>query len=424
MRRFTDGSPDRGGCGHRAVPRHRWRRLALIAAILLSRPAWAQDERAVRLFEAAERLEQDAQTPLAYDQYELLVGRYPDDLLAPVALLRMGQRLWETGDVAGARAVVDQLNSDYPQAPSAAGGVVLVGMMQRAEASDPAGLRQALAIFDRVSQLYALDGYPDPQWRRDALMQIGDVRVLLGELDLAAAAYLAAVEDEAFSTGVARAQLKLSEVFGYQGNWAAAAEVLQRVVESGLRESALPLEVETARRARERLSLIHRLVLRPTTGSPAWRSNTSFGTGGRVQEPIGLAVGPAGRLLIADERSDQSWVFDAGRQLIAGPRSIAEIRLPWWGASGQPFILSKTAVRSAMRDDPPIRFQVPDGDDLETLSEMAAGTQGALGQWLVLDTDPRQVLMFDASQKFEKVLVRGEVIDVASDDRGQVYVLD
>ena len=68
-------------------------------------------------------------------------------------------------------------------------------------------------------------------------------------------------------------------------------------------------------------------------------------------------------------------------------------------------------------------------DDREPrpVEEIFAGSRGIYRQWILLDSDRKEVITFDESANFRGVLAGGrdqEPTDVTVDDLGRIYVLD
>jgi hypothetical protein len=261
------------------------------------------------------------------------------------------------------------------------------------------------------------------EWRAQALMRTGEVSILLDEVDSAAAAFLSAIEDEPASDWTAEAQLGLATVLLRSGDWVSASEVLQRIIDEAEEAGTRQLVVEAARR---RLSLAHRLVLRPSMGQQPWGGARRLQVSGtQFKDPIGVAATESGRLTLVDEGIPLVIVTDAAGTPVQ-KLTAKEVRQPFFGPDGEACVTSKKSVMfplSRMRED----FSVPDGNESKVLENLLSGTHGIFGDWLILDEDKNQVFLFSADGTFRDTVVGGDrsrPVDIERDYLGRVYVLD
>lgn len=387
----------------------------------------AQDLAVLRLLERADQLQGRGDAVATLRVFEDVVRQFPADERAPVALLRLAEGRWALGDADGALLAVNQLRQQYANAPSAAGTYVLEARLRLAEAEGPEDLRDVRATLSRVPALFDRDTYPDSTWRHASAMRRGSIALSLGDLDLAAAEFLAIVEDETRSETTADAQVELANVFALQMRWAQAAEILQRVSEARPVGPGAGEEL-TRERARRRLSLLHRTVFRPLAGQTPWTSVRRLQAPGRgFRDPIGVAVADDGRLVVADEGSDLALAFDPAGELIA-TTATDDLRLPWWTPDGEAYVLGRRAVQQPFAGSRRVVFDVPDDDELDRLEDLRAGARAPFGHWIMLDTDRRQVVRFDRAGAYLTTLLdrRGdlEIVDLEVDVRGRIWMLD
>lgn len=71
-------------------------------------------------------------------------------------------------------------------------------------------------------------------------------------------------------------------------------------------------------------------------------------------------------------------------------------------------------------------FFVPDGDQMKQIDEIVAGARGIYRQWLLLDENRNEVMLFDGAAEYLGVLTDegSGAVDVAVDYLGRFYVLD
>ena len=173
--------------------------MALVAAGAMPRAVVAHAQTAAGaeiLLSDAQRFEREGDLDRAFRQYELIVEQFPESAVTPRALLALGQGRWSRGEVDAARAATANLRSAYPRSPSAAGAFVLEGDIALARAQGPAELSAARDTFGGVPRLFETSEYPALEWRALAILRTGEISLLLGEFDEAAAAFLALIENE------------------------------------------------------------------------------------------------------------------------------------------------------------------------------------------------------------------------------------
>lgn len=378
---------------------------------------------AQRLYLDAQRLEQDGQVEAALRQYALLVQQFPDSHLAGDALLRLSRLHWGRGEAGRAGEVVERLLQEYPRSASAAGAMVLQGEMQVARARSQADLETARTTFGRIPLLYGPQAYPALEWRVQARVRSGELSLLLDDLEQAAAAFVGAVEDEPPSAWTPYARLGLATVSLRQGEWTAAAEILQRVADTSPTEEG---PGGAAAMARRRLALIHRLILRPSLGQEPWQEARRLQVAGlQFDRPVGVAATEDGRLLLVDEGTPfVAAVAPGGEVLRRLP--IKDVQLPWWGREAGAYAPQEESVVSLLAGER-LSFVAPKGDKEEPLKKLRAGERGILGHWLVVDEDRREAMLFSPGLEYLNVVhggSDGQPMDVAMGPRGYFYILD
>ena len=388
--------------------------------------SYAQEPGAIRLLNQADQLSRGGDVAATLQTYEDLVSRFPEDERAPVALLRLAEGRWTAGDREGATSAIARLRDRYGRAPSAAGTWVLEGQIQLATASSVDDLLTAHTTLGRVDALFGRSEYPDSIWRRQAGVVRGRLSLLRGELDLAAAEFLSVVEDEPAGPGTAEAQTALAEVLIYQREWSAAAEILQRVVDQAPADGLSGLTPHSL--ASRHLSLLHRTVFRPGLRRSPWTTMRRLEAPGRgLDNPVGLAVAPDGRVVVTDEGTDLALTFSADGQLV-GTTVVDRGGFPWTGPDGELYVLDRRGIQQPFGETVSATFAVPDGGGFRNLENLRAGARGVFDEWFILDTRLRRVVRFDRQRQYSATLVeRGggsEIVDLALDRRGRLYALD
>lgn len=398
--------------------------LRCLAQTSAATPEQAQAELAAqRLLFEARRLAQDGDLAAAVREYGLLAQRFTGRLEARQALLERAGLQLRLGNPQDGRDTAQQLIDTYPSSPEAAGAFVILGRSRSDQPSNAADLEEARSNFRRVPLLFGRDAFPELDWRGEARVRSGDIGLRLGETEAAAAAFVRAIEDEAPSRWTARARLGLAEVLLRQGEWAAAADVLQRLVRTS--ELGLPEgDAELAVVARRQLTQIHRLRIRPQAGQPRWQTARQVAVGLPLDKPVGIAVHEDGRLAIADDGASIGFVSadSNGTYTVVSRMPAEDPGKPWW-SDDQAYLPAKSRVQNLL-DRAAQSFIVMKGNEREPAEELTAGSRGLFGQWYLIESDLDRLLGYPPVGGRPGTLASGDPIDVATDRRGLVYLLD
>jgi len=401
--------------------------VAILALFAATASAQQQDpEAALRLLADGERLIQAGDLAAALRNYELLVQQFPLASIADDALLRTAQGRWILGDRQAAEAAIGRLQNEYARTAGAAGAFVLQGNIRMATASGAADLEAAREAFRNVVLLYGRTDFPRLGARASALVRAGEASVLLGESQEAAALFVQAIEDEPESTWTAAARLHLATVLLRAGDWAAAAEILQRIInESDRSDARADTDPTIAGKARRRLELGYRLLMRPALSQPPWTTARRLSvTGPRLDEPIGIDASEDNRVVIVDPGVPVIAVLEADGTLSNRVRST-DASHPWWGRDGFPYVATRRSVLDLLLQTRQTFF-VPENNEDKPVRDIIALARGIHRQWIVVDSDRKDVLLFDENANYTEVLVEGnyDPVDVTVDYLGNFYVLD
>lgn len=404
--------------------------VTIIAALLAAGVAGAQPqdpEAALRLFAEAERLTQEGDLEAALRNYELLVRQFDRAAIADDALLRIAEGRWQLGDRRAAEVAIDDLKTGYTGTAGAAGAFVLEGNIRRATSRGAADLEAAREAFRSVVLLYGAADFPGLEWRALARLRAGEVSILLGEPQAAAAHLVAAIEDEPHSRWTEPAQLHLATVLMRSGAWQPAAEILQRIIDESVLEAAVhDTDDGIVAAARRWLELSYRLQLRPSLSRQPWEGTRRVRfTGPQLKDPVGIEAGEDNRVVIVDSGIPLVAVVEPDGTLTHRITS-SDVFHPWWGRGTDPYVAAKRSVLnivSRRRQD----FMAPDKNEMKQVEEVTAGAHGIHRQWMVLDSKRKRVLLLDEDANHMSQLVGGdnsEPIDIAVDYMGRLYVLD
>lgn len=396
--------------------------LLLFTTAVATQGQSADDSAAQRLVLEAQRFEQQGQIDDALEEYGVLIAEFPESSLAPGALLRAAQLHAQRGETDLAFSTAQRLIDGYGRDQAAAAAWVLQGEVRRAQADSLLDLEEARGLFRRVPLLFPVGSFPGLEARSQALFQAGETSALLGALDEAAAAFIEAIEDEQAPEWKLRARVALASVWLWQGDWPAAADVLQRVAESTASSDSSE-QRHLAHLVRERLTLVHRMLIRPQAGQRPWSRARQLGVPGlTIKGATGVAAHDDGRLLIVD---------DGQQVLLIGPRGEISSRAAWRGAEhpffgfdAQAYVTVGDAVQSPGASR--VVFTVG-GEKPRTLEKLRAAQRGIFGDWVVADRSSGGVLLFDRDTRFVRSALEDQlddVEDVARDARGRLYLLD
>lgn len=400
------------------------RRFAVwLFALLLAAPAGAQDPAAERLWLEAQRREAAGDRAGAVEEYSLLAQQFPDDRLAPGALLASAEILRQSGAHGPARENLERLLEKHPRTPEAARAFVLQARLLIDGARSPIQLEEARAELRRVPLLYGPERYPDPEARAWARVSSGELGRLLGDAKGAGGDFLSALEDEPIGPWTARAQLGLGQALLDQELWAAGAEVLQDLVAE---RAELPESEEPRARAARLLTLVHRLVLRPASGQSPWARDRPFPRAeAGLRSPEGIAASEDGRVVLVDPRLEQIAVYGAGGESLASRAARTEAH-PFFSSDG----VAHAAIDGAiLRPETGQRAEMidPRPNKDESLREIRAGARGLFGEFFLLAKGFRGLLRYGTPDRGVELALGGDrpdFVDLARGASGSIYLLD
>ncbi len=304
------------------------RRLSLI--LLLSAGLSAQEADVIeRLFRSGERSYSEKAFPEAMETWNRLLKQDPRSPFAAQALYRMARHQADTRNPQAALALLDQLKADHWRSPWAAEGLLLRGTLLAQAARRPQELREAMAEFNRV-----LDLFPDYPGAAEVNFQLGLAWRDQGQPVRAQACFLEAIRLDPAAPVAQRASLQAAEILDLGGDLAGCLKLLQRI------RSSAPGSPE-AREAEWRIAVRvkQRIIKPPLRSEGAW-------PGGRskwLKTPTLLATGPNGELFIYQDDLDQAFELRGSALLPAGPQAkgakamaIGPGGLPWLVLPKQP----------------------------------------------------------------------------------------
>ena len=258
---------------------------ALAAALLAACPARAQEgDLAERLYRSGERAFAAKSYPEAMDTWTQLVQTAPKSDYAPQALLQMAQYQASAGKADAALPLLDKLKSDYLASRWAAPGLLLRGQILAAKAKGPGDLKEAVAEFNRV-----LDLFPASAAAPQALLELGRAAFAAGDPNRALGFLTEAYRAHPDAAVAPAAMLEAAQAMDARGDLEGALRLLERV------KLSAP-DSDEAKEAAWRLTALVRLRLL----KPAFKVEGDWPKGQAkwLHTPTLLALDPSGRMLI------------------------------------------------------------------------------------------------------------------------------
>ncbi|WP_243302344.1 tetratricopeptide repeat protein [Geothrix oryzisoli] len=432
-------------------PASPWSRtpVALLCALpgLVQVSARAQEgDLAERLYQSGERAYATKAYQEALDTWSQLLQAAPKSEFAPRALLALARHQVEVEHKPeAAMPYLDRLKGDYLRAPEAADGLLLRGTLLARQARRAADLKDAMAEFNRV-----IDLFPEAPAVPEARFRLGRAWRDQGQWGRALHQFVEAFVVRPDAAIAPRAMLEAAETLDLLGDLPGCLRLLQQLRTAAPRS---PEAQEAAWRLAVRVK--HRLQKPPLANEGVWPA-------GRVKwlkTPTLLATAADGDLLIYQNGLDRAFRFHQGELTPAGagaPGAKAMVAAP----AGEVWLLAKTgllreqvaapmplgglsAISGAALDrwgalwvadakTPALTVFSPDG----TSRPVASPTANALaplptgGLVIAADAD-RKLLFLDADGQPRTVVPYGKdlpatfryVVALASDGAGQVAAL-
>ncbi|HET8901525.1 MAG TPA: tetratricopeptide repeat protein [Holophagaceae bacterium] len=424
-----------------------FRRSASVLAFAAVLPALAQSgaqsgDLAERLYRSGERAYQAKSYQEAMDTWTQLAQTAPRSDYTPQALLQMAQyQAGIAGKPEAALPLLDKLKSDYLGSRWAAPGLLLRGQILAAKAKNPGELKEAVAEFNRV-----LDLFPASAAAPQALVELGRAALASGDANRALGCFTEAYRAHPDAAVAPAAMLEAAQAMDARGDLEGALRLLERV------KLAAP-DSDAAKEAAWRITTLVRLrLLRPGFKvEGAWPK----GQLKWLHTPTLLAMDGTGRVLVYQK--DAGAVFSiegtAAKPMdLQGSDAVAIIA----GTGGQPWLLTDSGlVKPGATAPAPLgglthikgtaldrwgRLWIADSKTPGfTLQGPASTVGGPILDALVATRDglagatdeSRKLLLFDANGKVRKEIPYGmglgapykECVALAADPLGDLAVL-
>jgi len=295
--------------------------LSLALAVSL---ATAQDaDLSERLFRSGERAYAAHSYPEALETWNQLLQASPKSPFAAEALLRMARHQLEVEKKPeAALPFLERIKADHLKTSFAAEAMLLRGTILASRSHKPQELKEAIAEFNRV-----LDLFPDHPAVQSAHYQLGLAFKLQGQWGRALKSFTEAMSLDPASPMAPRAELEAAEVLDIMGDLQGCLRLLQGV-RNQFPQSSLAAEAEWRISVRVKFR-IQKPVLKSEglwpNGKQKW-----------LKTPTLLATGPSGELFLYQDDLDQAFILKDGNLQPVGPvvksakaMVILSSGLPW-----------------------------------------------------------------------------------------------
>ncbi len=305
------------------------------AALLCVLPALAQTQPldgdlAERLYRSGERAYATKAYKEALDTWGQLLQTSPQSEFAPVILLRLARHQVEIEHKPdAAMPYLDRLRSDYIKSPEAAEGLLLRGVLLKRQARRPAELKDAMAEFDRV-----IDLFPNDPACAEACLRLGESWRDQGQWSRALQQLIDAFRLHSGSAVAPCAMLEAAETLDLLHDLPGCLRMLQRLrTEFPQAPEAQEAAWRMAVRVKQRLQ---KPLLRNEGPWPPGRTKW-------LKTPTLLSYAPDGDLLIFQKDLDHAFRLHGGELLQQGPPAPGSLVL-LTDSAGAVWMLSKNGL--------------------------------------------------------------------------------
>lgn len=307
-------------------------------SLLLSAGLAAQEGDVVeRLFHSGERAYVAKSFAEALDTWGQLLQQAPRSTFAAQALYRMARHHADSANPAAAMALLDRLKLEHLRSAWAAEGMLLRGALLAQAAKRPQDLREAMAEFHRV-----LDLFPDHPAGAEANYQLGCALRDQGQSGRALAGFLECLRLNPAAPVAQKAALQAAELLDQSGDLAGCLRLLQTIRD---RAPGSAEDLEAAWRLSVRVK--QRLAKPPLRSQGPWPSGRTKW----LKTPTLLATGGSGELFIYQDDLDQAFELRGASLVAAGP-VLKGARAMTVGPAGSPWLVAPK--QPVQRADGPI----------------------------------------------------------------------
>ncbi len=323
------------------------------------------------------------------------------------------------GAAVGLTLVAAVLPAQNEAAEREATVLVEAGLAAARDAASIDDLALARERLLEVPRRFPRSQHPRLQLRGRALVEAAALGRRTGAEREAAGELLRVLEREAESEWTPRAHFELGDLLLMRGDWQDAARHLRLAREGAL--DANGGNGNVAGDALERMTLIHRLILRPLAGQERWLDSRGYlPAQAGIERPRGVAAGADGRLVVTE--TNRAAILDADGAP-ASARDLRGVVRPSHAAADSPGVITADGV-TGIEDPRTVSFSRVGGGELDRI---VAGHRDGFGNWTVLSRRSAEVLRYDPQGRpieTLRVAALTQPVDVAVGRDGAIHVLD
>lgn len=323
------------------------------------------------------------------------------------------------GAAVGLTLVAAVLPAQNEAAEREATVLVEAGLAAARDAASIDDLALARERLLEVPRRFPRSQHPRLQLRGRALVEAAALGRRTGAEREAAGELLRVLEREAESEWTPRAHFELGDLLLMRGDWQDAARHLRLAREGALDGNGGNGNV--AGDALERMTLIHRLILRPLAGQERWLDSRGYlPAQAGIERPRGVAAGADGRLVVTE--TNRAAILDADGAP-ASARDLRGVVRPSHAAADSPGVITADGV-TGIEDPRTVSFSRVGGGELDRI---VAGHRDGFGNWTVLSRRSAEVLRYDPQGRpieTLRVAALTQPVDVAVGRDGAIHVLD
>ncbi len=346
------------------------------AVLLCTLPLLAQApdaDLAERLYRSGERAYAAKAYKEALDTWSQLLQTSPGSEFAPQVLLRFARHQVDVEHKPEAALPhLDRLRADYIKSPEAAEGLLLKGILVANQARRPVDLKDAMAEFNRV-----LDLFPDAPACGEARFQLGRAWRDQGQWGRALQQFVDAFRLHSGSAVVPRAMFEAADILDLMGDLPGCLRMLQR-----LRDIAPQSPEAQEATWRMALRVKHRLQKPPIRSEGSWPA----GRAKWLKTPTLLGMSADGELLVFQSDLDRTFRLKGSELVQQGPVAPGTRALVSTPA-GMAWMLTKTGL---------VREDSPTPQPLGTLSAISGAALDRWGNLWVADAKTPALTLFAA----------------------------
>lgn len=305
---------------------------ALLAPILLG----AQDgDIAEKMFRSGERAYAAKSYGEAFETWNQLIKAAPSGDYAALAMLRMARHQWEVEKKPeAALPILDKVKADHLKDGYGAEAMLMRGMLLASLAHKPSDLREPIAEFNRM-----LDLYPEHPAIAEARYQLGLAWRDEGNPRKALAQFVEAFRQDPAGPIAPKALLQAAEALDQSGDLNGCLRLLQLV------RNQAPQSPEAAEAGwRINLRVKHR-IFRPT---PKNQGPWPAGKVKWLKTPILMAQNADGEIVLYQDDLGQAFLLRGGELTAVGAK-VPNIKAMFVAPSGVPWLAQPKA--SLYRDE-------------------------------------------------------------------------